>query len=95
MSEEDAMPTCVLYLLGYSAVLAAECLEAINVVSEEVIWFDLSVVRIPSRGRRLRRNSRRSWSRWSTRGSAFMKTSMRRSRSWRSRDVETSGPSLV
>jgi len=111
--EEDVMPTCVSYPLGYSAVLAAECLEAINIVSEEAIRFDLlvgslvgvscgeanqlpySVVRIPLRGRRSRKSSRRSWSRWSVRGSVVTKTSVCRSRSWRSRGVETSGPSLV
>jgi len=111
--EEDDMLTCVSYPLGYSVVLAAECLEAIDNVSEEAIQFDLlvgslvgiscgeanqlpySIVRIPSRGRRSRRSSRRSWSGWSARGSAVTKTSMHRSRSWRSGDVETSGPSLV
>jgi len=111
--EEDAMLTCMLYPLGYLVVLAAECLEAIDTVSEEAIQFDLlvgslvgvscgeanqlpcSIIRIPSRGRRLRRSLRRSWSGWSARGSVVTKTSVRRSRSWRSRDVGTSGPSLV
>jgi len=109
----DLMLTCVSYPLGYLVVLAAECLEAIDTVSEEAIQFDLlvgslvgiscgeanqlpySVVRIPSRGRRSRRSLRRSWSRWSARGSVVIKTSVRRSRSWRSGDVETSGLSLV
>jgi len=42
-NEEEAMPTCVSYPLGYSAVLAAEYLEAINNVLEEAIQFDLLV----------------------------------------------------
>jgi len=110
--EEDDMPPCVSYPLGYLVVLAAKCLEVIDNVLEEAIQFDLlvglvgiccgeanqlpySIIRIPSRGRRSRRSLRRSWSGWSVRGSTAMKTSMCRSRSWRSGDVETSGPSLV
>jgi len=42
-NEEDQMPTCVSYPLGYLAVLAAKCLEAINKVSEEVVHNDLLV----------------------------------------------------
>ena len=41
--KEDHMPTCVSYPLGYLAVLAAECLEAVDKVSEEVIHNDLLV----------------------------------------------------
>jgi len=41
--KEDHMPTCMLYLLGYSAVLAAECLEAIDKVLEDVVHNDLLV----------------------------------------------------
>jgi len=38
--KEDHMPTCVSYPLGYSAVLAAECLEAVDKVSEDVVHND-------------------------------------------------------
>ena len=41
--KEDKMPTCVSYLLGYLSVLAAECLEVINKVSEETIHNDLLI----------------------------------------------------
>jgi len=41
--KEDHMPMCVSYLLGYSAVLAAECLEVIDKVSEDVVHNDLLV----------------------------------------------------
>ena len=37
------MPSCVSFPLGYSVVLAAECLEAIDKVSEEVVHNDLLV----------------------------------------------------
>jgi len=41
--KEDEMLTCVSYLLGYLAVLAAKCVEVINKVSEETIHNDLLV----------------------------------------------------
>jgi len=36
--EEDHMLLCVSYPLGYSAVLAAECLEVVDKVSEDVVY---------------------------------------------------------
>jgi len=42
-NEEDHMPVCVSFQLGYPAVLAAECLEAVDKVSEDVIHNDLLV----------------------------------------------------